>query len=119
MNNDLYIVSENQRPVWLKYPASFCRLVEQGLIHLDPWHIMEAERASTHAKGLAERYPGRKLFPFAYRQDNDDVACWSDVDPSKIYIIHDFASIGWENEGEFDDFWAWFRHAIDETIEWD
>ncbi len=119
MSNQQFILPPNQRPAWLEYPHSFCRLIDQGIIHITPWHIMEAERAVIHARGLAERYPGRELFPFAYRQDNDDVACWSSGAGEKVFVIHDFASAGWENEAEFSDVWAWFRSAVDETISWD
>ena len=80
---------------------------------------MEAERVVVHARGLAERYPSRELFPFAYRQDNDDVACWANGAGEKVFVIHDFASAGSEGEAEFDDVWAWFRSAIEETIAWD
>ncbi|WP_300454551.1 hypothetical protein [Accumulibacter sp.] len=119
MSKELFIAPSHQRPVWLEYPHSFCRLVEQGLIHLTPWHIMEVEWALVHARGLGERYPGRELFPFAYRQDNDDVACWSSGAGEKVFVIHDFASPGWEDEAAFSDVWAWFRSAIDETIAWE
>lgn len=37
----------------------------------------------------------------------------------KVFIVHDFASPGFEHEGCFDDVWSWFRAAIDETITWD
>lgn len=119
MKRELYIAAEHHRPVWLEYSSSFLKVIEQGLIHLTPWHIMEAERALVHAQGLARRYPGRNLFPFAYRQDNDDVACWSKDAGGKVFVIHDFASPGWEDEAAFDDFWAWFRSAIEETIDWE
>lgn len=80
---------------------------------------MSAERALAQFRGLAERYPNRELFPFAYRQDNDDVACWANGMGEKVFIIHDFASFGYEDEGTFDDVWTWFRSAIEETIDWD
>lgn len=118
-NSGLFIASQEKRPAWLEYPPSFWRLVEQGLTNLTPWHIMLAERALARARGLAERYPRRELFPFAYRQDNDDVACWSSGSGERVFIIHDFASSGWEDEAQFSDVWAWFRSAIDETIAWD
>ena len=35
-----------------------------------------------------------------------------------IFIIHDFASPGYEDEGTFDDVWSWFRSAVEETIAW-
>ena len=119
MNKELYILPEDQRPKWLKYPHSFCRIIDQSLIHVTPWHILEAQRAALLFKGLENRYPSRKLFPFAYRQDNDDVACWSMGMGEKVFVIHDFASSGWEDEMTFDDVWAWFRSAVEETIVWD
>jgi hypothetical protein len=119
MSKELYILPERQRPSWLEYPHSFCRIVEQALVHITPWHLLEAQRAVVHFKGLAERYPTRELFPFAYRQDNDDVACWSNGTGEKVFIIHDFASPGWEDEAVFDDVWTWFRAAVEETITWD
>jgi len=119
MNKETFILPESKRPSWLKYPHSFCCLVDQELIHLTPWHIMSAERALAQFRGLAERYPNRELFPFAYRQDNDDVACWANGMGEKVFIIHDFASSGYEDEGTFDDVWTWFRSAIEETIDWD
>ena len=119
MSMEPFLAPPNQRPAWLEYPHSFCRLIEQGLIHLNPWHVMEATEALVHARRLAELYPERELFPFAYRQDNDDVACWSSGEGERVFVIHAFASPGWENEAEFSDVWAWFRSAIDETIAWD
>ena len=119
MNKEIFILGPDERPVWLEYPHSFCRLVGQGIIHITPWHMLEGRRALVQFQGLAERYPTRKLFPFAYRQDNDDVACWAKDMGDKVFIIHDFASPGFEDEGAFDDVWSWFRSAIDETIMWD
>ena len=119
MNHGAFIVPEDQRPSWLKYPTAILRLVEQGLIHLTPWHLMEADRALARARGLSERYPSRQLFPFAYRQDNDDVACLAKDEGQRVFVIHDFAEAGWEDEGTFDDVWAWFRSAVEETIEWE
>ena len=119
MNKSPFILQPDECPEWLVYPHSFCRIVDQSLIHVTPWHIMDGQRALVHFRGLAERYPSRDLFPFAYRQDNDDIACWAKGMGEKVFIIHDFASPGYENEGSFDDVWAWFRSAVEETIGWD
>jgi hypothetical protein len=86
---------------------------------MTPWHVLDGKQALERFDGLAKRYPSRELFPFAYRQDNDDVACWENGMSEKVFIIHDFASPGFENEGFFDDVWSWFRTAIEETISWD
>ena len=114
-----FLVVAELRPSWLEYPRAYRRLIEQGLLHPVPWHLMDAERALRQASGLAQRYPGRELFPFAYRQDNDDVACWARGHGDRVFVIHDFAAPGSENEAEFADVWAWFRAAIDETATWD
>jgi hypothetical protein len=119
MSKETFILLPNERPSWVQYPHSFCRIVDQQLIHITPWHIMQGERALRQYRGLAERYPTRELFPYAYRQDNDDVACWAKGMGEKVFIIHDFASPGCEDEGAFDDVWAWFRSAVEETISWD
>jgi hypothetical protein len=101
MNRETFLLPPDDRPAWLEYPHSFQRIAEQQLIHVTPWHIMEGPRALTQWRGLAQRYPTRELFPFAYRQDNDDVACWERGMGEKVFVIHDFASPGWENEGGF------------------
>ncbi|SHI74466.1 hypothetical protein SAMN02745181_0785 [Rubritalea squalenifaciens DSM 18772] len=80
---------------------------------------MTTEEALKKYKGLQDRYPCRQLFPFACRQDCDDVACWEREADEAVKIIHDFASPGWEDSGEYPDLWAWFRDAIDETIQWE
>jgi hypothetical protein len=59
------------------------------------------------------------LVPFADRQDNDDVACWERGGADAVVIIHDFASPGFEDEGSFEDVGAWFRAAVEETLDWD
>jgi hypothetical protein len=119
MMNEAFLVPPQERPSWLEYPHSFCRLVEQGLIHMTPWHILTAEKAQERFRGLRTRYPSRALFPFAYRQDNDDVACWAEGLGEQVFIIHDFTDPGYEDEGHFENVWSWFRSAIDETIDWD
>ena len=80
---------------------------------------MECERALSWFRGLQERYPARELFPFAFRQDNDDVACWAKGMGERVFVIHDFASPGYEDVEEFNDVWSWFRVAVEETILWD
>jgi hypothetical protein len=119
MTNATFIVPQDQRPAWLDYPRSFCRIVDQGLVNITPWHVLDSQGALERFRGLAKRYPARDLFPLAYRQDNDDIACWAKGHGEKVFIVHDFASPGWEDEDSFDDVWSWFRAAIEETIGWD
>lgn len=114
------MLSVTQLPKDFWYPRLFIRVVEQGLVDLEPWHVLHGEELRMLAKGLADRYPSRSLVPFARRQDNDDVACWEPaVSRDAVVIVHDFASPGWESQGAFANFEAWFRQAVEDLIEWE
>lgn len=88
-----------------------------NLVDFDFWYLMPKEQVPERIHGLIERYPNRKLIPFARRDDCDDIACFEIGKGSRVQIIHDFASEGWEQRGEYDDFWAWMQVAIEELIE--
>ncbi|MBS6005908.1 MAG: hypothetical protein KIB43_03025 [Clostridium baratii] len=101
-----------------KYPNSFLKAIELNLLNFDLWYIMDEERVMDRLKGLKERYPDRKLVPFARRDDNDDIACFELDKGESVQIIHDFASIGYEQRNEYNDFWDWLEEAIKEMIEY-
>ncbi|WP_427891562.1 hypothetical protein ACQHIV_03440 [Kribbella sp. GL6] len=73
-----------------------------------------------HARynGLAARYPGRQLVPFARRQDNDDVACWHAGAP-EVLIIHDFDTSDRAVRETLPSFYDWLRRAVDDLIEFE
>ncbi|WP_091518397.1 hypothetical protein [Microlunatus soli] len=107
-------------PGGFMYPPEFIRVVELGLTDLEPWRILEGEELAQRLDGLGERYPTRLLVPFARRIDNDDVGCWDlRRGDGRVSIIHDFASPGWEQQAEFDGFYAWLRQAVEDLIEYD
>jgi len=101
-----------------QYPDSFVKAVELNLLDFDLWYIMDEERILNRFKGLKGRYPNRKLIPFARRDDNDDIACFEVDKGERVQIIHDFASVGYEQRKEYNDFWAWLEEAIREMIEY-
>ncbi|MCC3769520.1 hypothetical protein [Streptomyces sp. UNOC14_S4] len=103
-------------PQVFAYPAGFLRAVESGLVGLEPWWLLEGESLCTRVAGLRERFPGRRLVPFARREDNDDVACW-DLDSGTVRVIHDFTTPGRENRREFVTFYDWLRAAVEDFIE--
>ena len=113
------LLTDNELPTWFSYPDSFKRIFKQGLLDFDPWIIMESEILRTRYEGLKKRYPTRELIPFARVDGNDDIACWEKNKNGKIIIIHDYASEGYENVREFDNFWDWLRSALESTIEYD
>lgn len=106
-------------PSWFKYPKEFLKTIELPIINITPWYILGDEQLHQKFKGLKERFPSRDFMPFAKRDDNDDVACWSKDDPQKVIIIHDFSTEGWEIVKVYDSFWDWFKDAIQDMIEFD
>lgn len=103
-------------PAGFAYPAGFVRVVELGLLNLEPWWILEGDLLRTRQVGLARRYPERDLVVFARRIDRDDVACW-DLKSGGVSIVHDFASAGFEQVQSLPDFESWLRLAFEELIE--
>ncbi|MDA1476178.1 hypothetical protein [Bacillus changyiensis] len=100
------------------YPKSFRKAIELNLLDFDLWYIMNEERVLERLKGLKNRYPNRNLIPFARRDDNDDIACFEIGKGEKVEIIHDFASRGYEQRTEYNDFWAWLVEATREMVEY-
>ena len=105
-------------PAGFTYPPEFIRVVELGLTNLEPWSILSGDLLRDRHIGLERRYPLRTLVPFARRQDNDDVACW-DLNRGTLVLVHDFAAPGSEHRGDFPDFYAWLRRAIEDLIEFE
>lgn len=100
-----------------EYPYGLEKIVDLGIIDLDVWFVMDAPFAKDYCADMANRYPERKLVPFAKRCDNDDVACFEVGKPGKVEIIHDFADPGWEQRAEYVGFWEWFADAVNMLIE--
>ena len=99
------------------YPKEFLKIVELNLVDFDFWYLMSKEQVEKRIKGLKERYPDRELVPFARRDDSDDIACFDIKKNSKVQIIHDFASAGYEQRKEYNTFWEWSKEAIQEMID--
>lgn len=112
---ELFNIKEIYRD--FQYPSSFVKAVELNLLDFEFWYFMTNEQVSTRINGLMKRYPNRKLVPFARRDDSDDIACFEVGKEPKVQIIHDFASEGYEQRGEYEGFWDWMKMAVDELIE--
>jgi hypothetical protein len=104
-------------PNWLTYPPEYRHLIDIDLVSFDPWYLLNSKLSRWRQKGLAERFPGRQLFAFAARLDNDDIACWEQGLGAGVIILHDFGSGGNANPRTFATFWDWFRQAIEDMIE--
>ena len=109
------LLDPSELPEGFAYPREFLRVMELGLLDLDPWWIVNGKLLRVLNASIQRLYPRRKLVLFAKRQDNDDVACF-DLDSGRVAIVHAFASPGWERRAEFSDFRAWLHQAIDDLI---
>jgi hypothetical protein len=115
------LLTRDELPDWFKYPEALLDLVRDHNIDFGPWQILLGKWLGVRHKGLKQRYPDRKLVPFARRLDDDDVACFDvqrPADKSKVIVIHDFASPGWERPREFDGFDQWLHAAKAEAKDW-
>lgn len=99
------------------YPSAFIKIMNLNIIDLDWWYLMCSEDVETRLPGLQKRYPQRKLIPFARRDDSDDIACFEVGKGTTVQIIHDFASSGYEQRGEYVTTWEWFQDAVEEMIQ--
>jgi hypothetical protein len=112
-------ISKERLPIeGLEYPQSFMKAIELNLVDFDLWYMMDEGQVLRRIEGLKQRYPNRKLIPFARRDDNDDIACFEIGKGEKVQIVHDFASEGYEQRKEFEDFWQWLEEAVHEMIEY-
>lgn len=98
------------------FPREFLRIVNLNLVNFDWWYLLNKEHMEFRIKQLKERYPHRKLIPFARRDDGDDIACFEVGKGDKVQIVHDYSSPGYEQRKEYACFWDWFRDAIEEMI---
>ena len=100
------------------YPDNFVKILELNLLDYDVWYLMSNEQVETRINGLKQRYSKRKLIPFARRDDSDDIACFEEGQGERVFIVHDFASEGFEQRRVYDSFWEWFKDAIQEMIDY-
>lgn len=106
------IVPINSCPEWVKYPDNYMKLIINGCDKFLPWYLTDEEDTKWRLIGFKKRYRKRDLFPFARKDGSDDVACWEKGEGNKVFIIHDFASSGWEQREIFNNFDEWYEWAL-------
>lgn len=116
---DIQLMKASELPSGFSYPQSFLRIVQLNIVDIEPWYIMNSKEVEHRIQGMKKRYPERALIPFARRCDNDDVACFELDKDEEVQVIHDFASVGYEQRNVYKTFWDWFRSAIEDMIQFD
>jgi hypothetical protein len=111
------ILDPKECPSWVEYPDLYLSLISKDKGEFFPWFFCNKKETLIYLHGLRGRYPLRKLFPFAKRDDGDDLACWEADKPGKVVIVHDYASPGWEVRQIYDNFDQWYEFALSQK--WD
>lgn len=105
------LLDVNEKPSWVVYPQEYLEMVNSGKDEFLPWYLLNKDQLLIRFHGMQKRYPSRSLFPFARDDMSDDVACWEKGKPGKVILIHDFASPGYENKKEFENFEEWYKYV--------
>jgi hypothetical protein len=107
------------------FPLGYSWLIEKKIIRfepfsqMEPWFFMNREDCFW----ATERWDGvtdKKLYAFAKRQDNDDLACFlhEGATAQKVILIHGWTDSGFEILAEYQDIWEWLKSVIDDINEW-
>ena len=112
-------------PLGFVAPQRFETILRQDdLPDIDPWWWLFEYHESVlwWAQTIKEQYPSRPpLVPFAKHGATDDVFCFDGADGSgnpRVFIVHTFASPGYENRGYWDNFDVFMEAAEEEHAEW-
>lgn len=115
-----------------KEPLPLRWIRAHGLKALTPWHLIEKE---PEREALRREYsvevsngsqPARDIYPFARRQDQDDVAGFVIADgivTEAVVVVHLTWTAAPERPGypgttRFENLWQWLKSVIDDTAEW-
>jgi hypothetical protein len=92
------------------YPAEYLRVVDLGLIDLEPWRIVEGRTLFAIYEPFADAFPNEHLVSSVRFTENDDVVCWHPAAGEIVTV--DPSDRHWYSNGNHENFWAWFRRAI-------
>ncbi|HLL90352.1 MAG TPA: hypothetical protein VK324_13720 [Tepidisphaeraceae bacterium] len=112
-----YLLIGTAKPDWLQYPAELLEMVRAGRVRVVPWHLSKAAAAAGHAAELKARVK-RDLVPFAFRQDQEDLACFEKGKGQQVMLVHDNCDSPYEHVGSYPSFADWLRAAEEESEEW-
>ncbi len=119
----VYLYKKDDLPKGFNYPESYIEIMSLDVIpDIEPWFfICEFQESSSFwMNEVKEKYPTRKLVPFAKIDHSDDIACFDGTDISgdpKVYYVHAFADAGWEDRGYTDNFDKWLKTVYIESAE--
>lgn len=106
-------------------PVGYRWIIERGLAGFEPFSSLQPWYLATDAESFSpsEKWPqgpcNGKLFVFAKRQDNDDLACFrQSANGIDVVTIHGWTDDSYQVTGTFPTIWDWLKSAIDEIAQW-
>jgi hypothetical protein len=112
-----HLLGDSEKPEWLEYPQQLVELVKSGKVDITPWHISEVDAVRIGRSHFARRV-GRDLVMFAYRQDQEDVACFEKGKGQMVMLVHDNCDSPYEHVGSYPTFADWLKAAEEESRDW-
>ena len=116
-----HLNSPKRLPPDFCFPQSFLHWLEtDGPEELKRWTVFatEAGLADGWYGDVRGLYPARNLVPFAQFNFTDDIVCFdgdsTDGNPC-VYLVHAYASSGWEDRGSR----PTFEHFLEEAREFE
>lgn len=119
-----YLYSKQELPKGFSFLHSFLEIVHQdSILDIKPWWFFyEFETLSKQwLLEIKKQYPTRSLVPFAKVSYSDDIVCFDGSDTSgdpKVFFVHAFASPGWEDRGNVQNFDEWLKLAKEESTQY-
>jgi hypothetical protein len=119
-----YLYDKAVLPENFSFPQSYIEFVSQDEIpYLEPWWFLSEfeEDANFWLNEIKKQYPSRNLVPFAKYDTADDMVCFDGSDTSgnpKVFYVHTFASPGWEDRGEVENFDVWLEKTRAESAQY-
>lgn len=122
--NDILLPYKNYLPVGFKFSNNFTNYIQSNYKdEIYPWYfLIEFEKYIDGQFSVFKKlYPTRSLIPFAHWEPSDDMVCFDGDDMSgdpTVFFVHTFASPGWEDRGNVENFDVWLEIAKEQSKEY-
>ncbi|WP_086631775.1 SMI1/KNR4 family protein [Commensalibacter intestini] len=115
--NDILLPYKKYLPVGFRFSNNFINYIQSNYKdEIYPWYFLieSAKYIDARFYCVQSQYPTRNLIPFAHWNHSDDIVCFDGDDTSgdpKVFFVHTFASPGWEDRGNVENFDVWLEIA--------
>lgn len=121
--NDILLPYKKYLPVGFRFSNNFTNYIQLNCKdEIHPWYFLAESAKYIDGRFACVRrlYPNRNLIPFAHWNPSDDIVCFDGDDRSgdpKVFFVHTYASPGWEDRGNVENFDVWLEIAKEQSKE--